>query len=76
MCDGDESGIKSVIKGQTREEEAVLHAGTSVFVLSPGDTPSKYARRMMVRICVCLFGEATERRKIFAKCVGIERGGV
>jgi hypothetical protein len=44
ICDADDTavGIKGgnfpQIKGQTpREEEAVLHAGTSVFVLDPGD---------------------------------------
>lgn len=53
VCDGDEGaalGIKSgnfaTSKGQmvAREEEAVLHAGTSVFVLRPGDAPSKSMR--------------------------------
>ncbi|XP_008215027.1 uncharacterized protein LOC100117022 isoform X1 [Nasonia vitripennis] len=42
VCYGDDASSNfAVSKGQIipREEEAVLHAGTSVFVLSPGDTP-------------------------------------
>ncbi|XP_014226893.1 uncharacterized protein LOC106652449 isoform X1 [Trichogramma pretiosum] len=39
VCDGDDNAL--AIKGQAnpREEEALLHAGTSVYVLNPGDTP-------------------------------------
>ncbi|XP_058798465.1 uncharacterized protein LOC131668373 [Phymastichus coffea] len=42
LCDNDENAValKGSGKGQsTREEEATLHAGTSVFVLKPGDMP-------------------------------------
>ncbi|XP_014211259.1 uncharacterized protein LOC106641366 [Copidosoma floridanum] len=49
VCDGDDTAVSiksaSFAKGQQqqqqviREEEAVLHAGTSVFVLNPGDSP-------------------------------------
>lgn len=53
VCDGEENAVaiksSNFAKGQTvREEEAVLHAGTSVFVLNPGDSPSEYKNSFCV----------------------------
>lgn len=45
VCDANDENAIALkgVKGQStsREEEAILHAGTSVFVLKPGDMPSK-----------------------------------